>query len=248
MSNDIELTESQKSDLITIKKLIIDKAKDDLERLVTLFVLICKTLGSPNWSKFSVREFTAKLATIAIGDEEHDAGLETIKKSTVHDYIRVCNFLNDAKMNTEKKVRDLLKAGFSKTKLLKIVKGNATLDAFKVVANQALTEKDKDKRKAIIDDFINLNQKDSSGANNGPSSEDETSEDVGEVGETNQTDSDALIVSTEKMLTRIFDDISKGETPQEIENGSNVLKSAFNRAVESIASDVDNFLVTTIKA
>ena len=245
MSQDIELTESQKSDLITIKKLIIDKARDDLERLVTLFVLICKTLGSANWAKFSVREFTAKLATIAIGDEEHDAGLETIKKSTVHDYIRVCNFLNDAKMNTEKKVRELLKAGFSKTKLLKIVKGNATLDAFLVMANQALTEKDKTKRKAIIDDFINLNQKDSAPSN--PSSEDETSEDVGEVGETNQTDSDALIVSTEKMLTRIFDDISKGETPSEIENGSNVLKSAFNRAVESIASDVDNFLVVLTK-
>ena len=245
MSNDIELTESQKSDLITIKKLIIDKAKDDLERLVTLFVLICKTLGSPNWAKFSVREFTAKLATIAIGDEEHDAGLETIKKSTVHDYIRVCNFLNDAKMNTEKKVRELLKAGFSKTKLLKIVKGNATLDAFKVMANQALTEKDKTKRKAIIDDFINLNQKDSAPTN--PSNEDETSEDVGKVEETSQTDSDALIVSTEKMLTRIFDDISKGDTPQEIENGSNVLKSAFNRAVESIASDVDNFLVVLTK-
>ena len=93
-----------------------------------------------------------------------------------------------------------------------------------------------------------MNQKDSGPSNNEPSNDDETSEDVGKVEETNQTDSDALIVSTEKMLTRIFDDIATGEIPSEVLNGSNVLKSAFNRAVESIASDVDNFLVTTIKA
>ena len=239
MSTDLQLNKSQLSDLTTIKKQVINQAKGKLDTLVALIFTVSETFKSETWKNVSVREFTASLASLCINDEKHEAGLEIVSKSTIHRYIRVSALLTEAKLDSKAKITELMKLGFTLTRLVDIDRGKATIAQFKALVDQAKAEGKGKICRDNIDGFIDTHKQESTKGNKKevPS---------GDPQETSQNGEVLNGISIDTLLTRIFQDVASGVIPQEVANGSIGLLEAFNLAVYEVAMNVDNFITEQI--
>ncbi len=233
---ELELNKEQKRSLTTIKKKIIDTFTGEMQAQIDLIVAIAEVFKAEVWQGISVRQLTAQLANLSIGKEQHKAGQKTVSKSTVHRYMRVATMLSEANLDSLESVTELFEMNFTVTKLVDIDKGNAGITDFLDLVETVKGETSEKARKAEIVGFVDDNKKESKTSPKEPAN-------GSDVGETNQSDEELNRISIDKFLTRIFTDIASGEVAEEIKHGSIDLMQAWNKAVESVASDVDNFLV-----